>query len=910
MIKIPSILLAVMVVIVITPIPCFAKTSAHRSPRINDAYELEELSQAVFSHDGQALAFVRRRPANSQVTNALVIPEIRDDIWIQEAAGRPANNLTNGAADSSGWWDPKWSPDGQRLAMLSSRGGNVTPWVWERETGGLRQVSQQGIEFEMADGGCHWLDRTRLLCMAMRAGERSTPTGSGGNISTSFGKIAERVIAAWAKAARGEATASAIDSLTFAPEQRRLISIDVEASDENTAAILEGMRDASRSWWLSPAEEDRAIAYVLPLPSSFPRHDSQLIGVPRSLELRFLDGRAVSLNKLLPDNVVTQSLRWSPDGGELAFFALGEALIHPELIYGRSAPEVQYPAVASKEYSGKLWRVNIKSGRVEQWDTADIDLGTEALPPPFEWTGSGELLFRAPRLMKGARPVVSAPQEWRVLERSGRTRPLLKEVRPLPDALQAIDNGRAFIGLVEGDLWRIDSVTGTARNLTGSFAPQVVKFHSHLRGARGQSYLILQTSDPKSGVNRMRLRVGFPVLELSSEYAFNTATEETTPLVRPVPHAKFTDFNPNTMSSIYVVNDQEGSFLWRGEAGGQAEQLVAINVFLKSIVKHETRYVEYVSNNGEKLRALLHLPVGYQPGRSYPLVVECDLGSYSLVGGETSNFDLLKPESFDPPVATHSANSASNGVFFSAAGYAYMFASWPSTSMDDVGRANLLLGTNGVNPAVDEVIRQGVADPDRLFLYGHSTGGWSAFALATQTNRFKATIAASGWVDQIATGLSLGYAYRYSDNPFDSMTVGQYLKTRIALPFWRNADLLRRNSPLSYVDRVQTPMMIIASDLDGMMPQSEMFFSALVQQRKPAEFIRYWGEGHDNRTPANGRDQWQRMLAWFDKWGDISRDANGDAVWDGDHVKSRKGTPALKPEDYAKFPLFGPGGVK
>jgi dipeptidyl aminopeptidase/acylaminoacyl peptidase len=180
----------------------------------------------------------------------------------------------------------------------------------------------------------------------------------------------------------------------------------------------------------------------------------------------------------------------------------------------------------------------------------------------------------------------------------------------------------------------------------------------------------------------------------------------------------------------------------------------------------------------------------------------------------------------------------------------------------------------------------------------------------TQTSRFKAAVAEAGWVDHITDMLTTTVVDRYTENPFKYARGGApYNASR--LPFWRNADHYRRNSPLSYVDRVQTPLMIIHGDIDVVpITEPEMFFKALVMQRKPAEFVRYWGEGHGNRTPVNFRDGFQRMFAWYDQWGDISRDANGNMIFENNRVKSRKGAPALNSDDYAKFAVFGPGGEK
>ena len=76
-----------------------------------------------------------------------------------------------------------------------------------------------------------------------------------------------------------------------------------------------------------------------------------------------------------------------------------------------------------------------------------------------------------------------------------------------------------------------------------------------------------------------------------------------------------------------------------------------------------------------------------------------------------------------------------------------------------------------------------------------------------------------------------------------------------------------RNSPITYADRVSTPLMIVQGDLDYVpIQQGEEFFTALYRQNKPADFVRYWGEGHIIESPANITDLWNRIYGWLDRY--------------------------------------------
>jgi dipeptidyl aminopeptidase/acylaminoacyl peptidase len=77
----------------------------------------------------------------------------------------------------------------------------------------------------------------------------------------------------------------------------------------------------------------------------------------------------------------------------------------------------------------------------------------------------------------------------------------------------------------------------------------------------------------------------------------------------------------------------------------------------------------------------------------------------------------------------------------------------------------------------------------------------------------------------------------------------------------------RSTSPFFYLDRVETPLLIIQGDQDMVgMEQIEGLFTALHRFGKHAQLARYWGEWHGFDSPANIRDAWQRKFAWFDRY--------------------------------------------
>ena len=861
-----------------------AEESAKRPFRLDDLLDAEEFGSPVFSPDGQAIAFVRRRAVSSQVTNVLEVREARGDVWLQLAPGGEVRNLSKGAGDSSGAWDPRWSPDGAYLSFLSSRGGNVALWVWERRTDAVRQVSSAGIEFRGPSGGCRWVGGRRLMCMAVAEGERSTPMERSG-------QAVEYATSMWQKVKRGELALSAVDSVEPALATRRLLRMSVDSGDvANVAAIRFETR--RKTWWLSP--DGRTVAFALPTTARYLSLYRLKLGNPVSLELRTVEGRPVRLDGAVPLDVLGDTLSWTADGHALSFFARGTATINPVLLYGEEfARDVQHERVASVEQPAKLWEIDLRRGRVAQVDTGDIDLGRELLPPSFQYVTSDEWLFRSRRLSDRLQPQRVTALSWWLLGRTGRIRPLLRESSAAFDSLESFDGGRTFLSLTNRDIWQVDVVTGMVRNLTESFAPPILRYDVPQFGQ--ETHVALKAGEPTDELSRYWARYGSNrPIEGSNDYALDVQSGTITPVVKPGPQALLAAFHAPSHTWVYENETRDGLQLWRSSSDKgvpQWERLAIANTYYQAIARYQERLLEYTTAEGAVMTAKVTFPLDYIPGRRYPVVVDSDI-DYTPAGVRQL-FTLTRD---DTPIGYP------DGKAFASAGYVYMFVSAPVRGiLDDAGRSNMLLLTSGLLPALDAAVAAGFADPERFVLYGISSFGFGVLATVTQTARFKAAVAQSSWVDQGTMSLAVSAVERYSDNPFDGLRPTPPYST-FQLPFWRNGEHYRRNSPLSYVDRVRTPLLLIQHEFDGFpMSQVEMFFSALVLQRKPARFLRYFGEEHGLRMPANVRDCYRQIFAWFDEYADIERDDAGRIVFDGDRTKSRNGRPALKPGDFMRF---------
>lgn len=152
---------------------------------------------------------------------------------------------------------------------------------------------------------------------------------------------------------------------------------------------------------------------------------------------------------------------------------------------------------------------------------------------------------------------------------------------------------------------------------------------------------------------------------------------------------------------------------------------------------------------------------------------------------------------------------------------------------------------------VDAMIARGIADGDRLAVAGGSYGGFMTFWTITQTTRFKAAIGHAG--------ISDWYSFHGQSDIPELMEYGF-----TGYP-WTSTEVYRKFSPMTYVDRVRTPIMITHGEQDRRVPiaQAEQYFRALKERDVQVKFVRYPREGHGITEPNHQIDVLGRHIEWL-----------------------------------------------
>jgi dipeptidyl aminopeptidase/acylaminoacyl peptidase len=157
--------------------------------------------------------------------------------------------------------------------------------------------------------------------------------------------------------------------------------------------------------------------------------------------------------------------------------------------------------------------------------------------------------------------------------------------------------------------------------------------------------------------------------------------------------------------------------------------------------------------------------------------------------------------------------------------------------------------------AVDSVVDNHNVDPERLAVMGGSYGGYMTNRILSLTNRFRAGVSEKS----ISNFVSL---YGTTDTTF--LDCEWYF---LGMPHER-MDLYIDRSPISRLDNITTPLLIIHGENDLMCPieQAEQLFIGLKRLGRDVSFVRYQGEDHGLNSTGHPRarlDRLHRLAAWF-----------------------------------------------
>jgi len=261
----------------------------------------------------------------------------------------------------------------------------------------------------------------------------------------------------------------------------------------------------------------------------------------------------------------------------------------------------------------------------------------------------------------------------------------------------------------------------------------------------------------------------------------------------------------------------------RDSASSSARMLLDANPEIHDWKLGDQVLVYWKNGRGEDITGILIKPVGYQAGQRYPLIVDCYPGlpnsfkGTPMWGNQTwaaRGYAVFWPVSRAPHVVD---NPYKEPAFTEAAR----------------GSRGLEVMADDILSGVDELVREGIADPDRMALYGISNGGAVVNQMVIRTDRFKCAVS-------VAAAWSADWIM-----PFFLRTEPKLLPMTVGVYPWEQPEEYVALSTVFHLDRVRTPVLLIDGDNDGMFLLNTIeIYNGLRFLHKDVVLLRYPEQGH------------------------------------------------------------------
>jgi dipeptidyl aminopeptidase/acylaminoacyl peptidase len=296
--------------------------------------------------------------------------------------------------------------------------------------------------------------------------------------------------------------------------------------------------------------------------------------------------------------------------------------------------------------------------------------------------------------------------------------------------------------------------------------------------------------------------------------------------------------------AFFAQDARQDSALWVSAPGFESpRRLTHLNPQFDQYELGSARPINWLSTDGARLYGALLLPAGYQKGKRYPLILWVYGGE--LLSDDCDHFGLVGPGPF-------------NMQLLATRGYAVLLPDAPQhlgTPMIDLAKTVL--------PGVNKVIEMGIADQDRLGIMGQSYGGYSTLSLIVQTDRFRAAVESDGYADLVGY-----YGEMDRSGAAFGTSIAEGGQGLIGGQPWQLPSRYFENSPIYYLDRVQTPLLIMHGTEDTTVAPflGDQVFVGLRRLGKEVEYAKYDGEGHSPPywSYKNQVDFCNRMMNWFE----------------------------------------------
>ena len=544
-------------------------------------------------------------------------------------------------------------------------------------------------------------------------------------------------------------------------------------------------------------------------------------------------------------------LSWGPDGERLAFTMFVEAQNKP-FAKMPSPPEgadwAERPDVVTQTYYRsdgggytekgytQVFTLPASGGTPRQITSAPYDHGGTP-----KWTPDGETLLLSANRHEDWRLDPLNTEVYAIDVESGSVTPLTSRQGPDGNVAVSPDGEQvAYTGFDDREqgyqvtkLYVMDRDGSDSRLLTEGFGRDV---QNPTFTADGNSIVFQYDDEGSTKIGRVTM---------DGERSVVATNVGGTSIGRPYTSGSFSMASNGRVAYTHAT-PQRPADVAVAQPGQEPRVLTSLNDDLFGQVR-TGRVEEFTyesSYDGKTIEGWIVKPPNFDASKDYPLILEIHGGPFAAYGPYFSAEVQLYAAAGYVVLYTNPRGSTSYGQSFGNA----IHHDYPGHDYDD-----LMSG-------VDAVLERGYVDADRLFVTGGSGGGVLTSWIVGHTDRFRAAVAAKpviNWYSWVLTADMYPYGAKYW---FPGMP-------------WNHRDHYMDRSPLTYVDQVSTPTMLMTGTEDYRTPMSEaeQFYQALKLREVKTALVRVPGASHGIAArPSHLAAKAAHVLEWFQRHGGTS----------------------------------------
>jgi len=286
-----------------------------------------------------------------------------------------------------------------------------------------------------------------------------------------------------------------------------------------------------------------------------------------------------------------------------------------------------------------------------------------------------------------------------------------------------------------------------------------------------------------------------------------------------------------------------GDLYWFDKSSAQPKQLTHLNDELFSKLNlTEPEEVWYTSFDGKKIQTWVQKPPDFDPHKKYPLIL-------NIHGGPHAAYGFIFDQEFQ---------------WMAAKGYVVLYPNPRGSTSYGQEFGNIIQHNypgddyKDLMAGVDELIKRGYIDDKKMGVTGGSGGGLLTNWTVGQTTRFAAAVSQR----DIASWSDWWYTADFT----------LFQPSWFKAPPFEDPEDYKRRSPITYVNKIQTPLMLILGEADWRTPTGpggEAMFRALKYRKIPTVMVRFPNESHElsrSGQPWHRIERLQHIVGWFDKW--------------------------------------------